>query len=77
MPVFWSRSAGARTSGRGRGKAVRYGFVFRAVVMDSSALGGQIRVISWRRLVWVVLSGMNVRAKPAGTEGHAPEMPMR
>lgn len=48
MPEFWSRSSGARTSGRGRGRAVRKGFVLRAVVRAWRALGGQIRVISVR-----------------------------
>lgn len=69
VPEFWSRSSGARTSGRGRGRAVRKGFVLRAVVRAWRALGGQIRVMSERKL--------GFRVELVRGLGHAPEMPMR
>src|SRR4051794_31276565 len=46
VPVFWSRSFGARRSGRGKGRLVRKGFVLRAVEMASAADGGQTTVMS-------------------------------
>lgn len=45
VPVFWSRPAGARMSGRGKGRPVRNGFVLKAVVSASEAEGGHIKVM--------------------------------
>lgn len=46
VPVLYVRSLGAKRVGVGRGKLVRKGLVLREALRASSAVGGQIRVMS-------------------------------
>lgn len=46
MPVFWSRSLGARSVGLGKGRLVKTGFRLRADDNAFSADDGQMMVMS-------------------------------
>lgn len=45
--VFWESEDGARRSGLGRGREVRWGFWARAVVMAAAEEGGVMSLISF------------------------------
>lgn len=47
VPVFWSRSLGARSVGLGKGRLVKAGFRLRADDIALSAEDGQMIVISF------------------------------
>ena len=59
VPVVLSRSFGAKRSGFGRGRPVRWGLVFKAMVIAGAEDGGVIKVISESKLaieVWKLMS---------------------